>query len=258
MYSAAAEKLKEVIDSGVYNLLPNYAAVFDPDNDNNDEIIFSIQFLAGGIGEGNPWPNSFAPINSGNAVIPFGGGGNNQPTTDMINSYEPGDQRKDFSIATSYESESGEIIPTNFVTKYQDEPATSGDNDNDIPIIRYADILLMYAEALNELGYESPGEAFIYLNEVRERAGLMSLSSAEVSSQEEFRLAIEKERRVELAFEGHRWFDLVRTDRAIPVMNAKKDEMELVKTLTENEKVFPIPQSVIDVNPDQIQQNPGY
>lgn len=107
-YNGAAKKLKEVIDSGVYDLLPDYAAVFDP----NNEIIFSIQFVSGGVGEGNPWPNSFAPENSGKSIIAFGGDGNNQPTADLINSYELNDKRKEFSLATSYEN--GETIPYNF------------------------------------------------------------------------------------------------------------------------------------------------
>ena len=257
-YSQAAAKLKEVIDLGVYGLLPNYADVFDSNNENNRENVFDIQFRSGGVGEGSPWPNAFAPENSGNAIIPFGGGGNNQPSTDLINSYELNDKRKEFSLATSYVNASGVTIPYNFVRKYRDVPATSGDNDNNIPIIRYADVILMYAEALNEIGYQPAGEAFTYLNQVRNRAGLGIVTAVEVPNQQAFRLAMEQERRVEFAFEGHRWFDLVRTDRAIPVMNSKKDQLRLVKTLTENDLVFPIPQSQIDINKDKIQQNPGY
>ncbi|WP_146902807.1 RagB/SusD family nutrient uptake outer membrane protein [Adhaeribacter aerolatus] len=257
-FQGAANKLKEVIDLGVYGLLPEYADVFDSNNENHRENIFDIQFRSGGVGEGSPWPNAFAPENSGNAVIPFGGGGNNQPTLDLINSYEPNDKRKNFSLATSYVNASGATIPYNFIRKYRDVPATSGDNDNNIPIIRYADVILMYAEALNELGYQPTGNAFTYLNQVRTRAGLKGLTSVEVPNQEAFRLAMEQERRVEFAFESHRWFDLVRTGRAIPVMNSKKDQFRLVKTVSETDLVFPIPQSQIDINRDKIQQNPGY
>jgi hypothetical protein len=71
-------------------------------------------------------------------------------------------------------------------------------------------------------------------------------------------LAIEQERRVELAFEGHRWFDLVRTDRAITVLNSKKDQLRLVRPLAANDMLFPIPQSQIDINKTKITQNPGY
>ncbi|KAA5542941.1 RagB/SusD family nutrient uptake outer membrane protein [Adhaeribacter rhizoryzae] len=257
-FQPAATKLKEVIDLGVYGLLPEYADVFDSNNENHREIVFDIQFRSGGVGEGSPWPNAFSPENSGNAVIPFGGGGNNQPTTDLINSYEPNDKRKNFSLATSYVNASGATIPYNFIRKYRDVPATSGDNDNNIPVIRYADVILMYAEALNEIGYQPTGDAFNYLNQVRTRAGLGPLTANEVPNQGAFRLAMEQERRVELAFESHRWFDLVRTGRAIPVMNSKKDQFRLVKTLTETDLIFPIPQSQIDINREKIQQNPGY
>ena len=257
-YPEANTKLKEVIDSGVYGILPNYADVFKVSNKNNKESVFDIQFKSGGSGEGNPWPNTFAPQNSGNAVMNFGGGGNNQPTLDMINAYEAGDLRKAISLATSYVNAAGQVIPDRFVKKYYDVPATSGDNGNNIPIIRYADVLLMYAESLNEAGYQANGPALEYLNQIRTRAGLAKLTASDVPTQQAFRLAVEKERRVELAFEGHRWFDLVRTGRAIEVLNSKKDQINLVTTLTQNNLVFPIPQRQIDINKEKMQQNTGY
>jgi hypothetical protein len=257
-YPQAAAKLKEVIDLGVYDILPNYADVFRVNNKNNKESVFDVQYKSGGAGEGNSWPNSFAPENSGNAVIAFGGGGNNQPTADLINSYEPGDKRKDVSLATSYVNASGQTIPYNFVKKYFDTPTAINDNGNNIPVIRYADVLLMYAESLNEVGYQANGEALANLNKIRNRAGLVSKTAADIPSQDAFRLAMEQERRVEFAFEGQRWFDLVRTGRAITVLNSKKDQIRLVNTLTENNLVDPIPQSQIDINKSKIQQNPGY
>lgn len=257
-YAAAASKLKEVIDLGVYELLPSYADVFKVANKNNKESVFDIQYKSGGAGEGNAWPNSFAPQNSGNSVIAFGGDGNNQPTTDIINAYEAGDLRKDVSVATSYTNAAGQVIPDKFIRKYYDVPVAKNDNGNNIPLIRYADVILMYAEALNEVGYQANADAFTYLNMVRTRAGLARKTAADLPAQQAFRLAIEQERRVELAFEGHRWFDLVRTGRAIPVLNSKKDQIRLVSDLTENNLVFPVPQSQIDINKDKIKQNPGY
>ena len=94
-FDQAAPKLKEVIDLNIYDTVP-YADIFDITKKNGKEAVFDVQFAAG-MGEGNPWPNSFAPQNSGNAVIAFGGGGNNRPTQDLIDAYEPGDIRKDFS-----------------------------------------------------------------------------------------------------------------------------------------------------------------
>ena len=257
-YSEAATKLKEVISSTVYDLLPNYADIFRANNKNNKESIFEVQFKSGGVGEGNPWPNSFAPENSGNAVIAFGGDGNNQPTPDMVNAYEPNDKRKAISLASSYVNSSGVTIQYNFVKKYHDVPATKNDNGNNIPVLRYADVLLMYAECLNETAYQPAGEAMTYLNQVRTRAGLPAKTATDLPNQQAFRLAIEQERRVELAFEGHRWFDLVRTDRAIPVLNSKSVQLRLVRQLTANDMLFPIPQSQIDINKTKISQNPGY
>ena len=257
-FSEAAAKLKEVIVSNVYGLLPNYADVFRAANKNNKESVFEVQFRSGGVGEGNPWPNSFSPENSGNAVIAFGGDGNNQPSVDMVNAFEANDKRKAISLATSYVNSSGVTIQYNFVKKYYDVPATKNDNGNNIPVIRYADVLLMYAESLNEAGYQPSGEAMMYLNEVRVRAGLTPRSAADIPNQQAFRLAIEQERRAELAFEGHRWFDLVRTDRAITVLNSKKDQLRLVKTIGTDDMLFPIPQSQIDINKTKITQNPGY
>jgi len=257
-FPEAAAKLKEVISSGTYGLLDKYADVFDVAKKNNKESVFDVQYKSGGVKEGNSLPNTFAPENSGNAVVMFGGDGNNQPTPDMENAYEAGDVRKDFSMATSYKNASGATVSYYFVKKYFDVPAVKNDNGNNFPVIRYADVVLMYAEALNEVGYQAGGEAFTYLNSVRKRAGLGDKTSANVPDQAAFRLAMENERRVELAFEGHRWYDLVRTNRAITVLNSKKAQIRLVADLTSDNLVIPIPQSQIDINKDKIKQNKGY
>lgn len=255
-FPQAATKLKEVIDLNVYDIVA-YPAAFDPAQKNGKEAVFEIQFAAG-MGSGNPWPNAFAPQNSGNAVINFGGGGNNRPTQDLIDAYEPGDVRKDFSLATSYVNASGQTIQDVHVKKYRFSPALNNDNGNNIPVIRYADVLLMYAECLNEQGFVAGGEAFTLLNRIRVRAGLGEKDASDIPNQEAFRLAIEQERRVEFAFEGHRWFDLVRTGRAIAVINGKAQSINLVAPITQNNLVFPIPQSQIDINRNKIEQNPGY
>jgi starch-binding outer membrane protein, SusD/RagB family len=256
-YAPAAVQLKAVIDLGLYGLVPVYADFFKVSNKNNKEAIFDVQYKSGGVGQGNPWPNSFAPQNSGNAVIMFGGGGNNMPTDDLVNDYEAGDQRKAATIATSYVNAGGVTIPGNFVKKYFDVPAIANDNGNNIPIIRYADVILMYAECLNEAGYVAGGDAFTYLNSVRFRAGLGNLTATQVPDQAAFRLAMEHERRMEFAFENLRWYDLVRTGRAITVINGKSTQINLVNPVTPQNLVFPIPQSQIDINKTKITQNQG-
>ena len=252
-YASAAAKLKEVIAPGTYSLLPSYANLFTPANKNSRESIFEVQYKKGNIGEGSSYANSYAPTNSGNAVIAFGGGGNNIPTADLERSYEANDPRKTISMATSYTNTSGAKVDAYYIKKYADQPVVANDSEDNWYVLRYADVLLMYAEALNETG--KTADALPYLNQVRQRVGLADKS---ISTQADMRLALEQERRVELAFEGHRWFDLVRTDRAIPVLNAKAAAIGIKTPLTTNSLIFPVPQSQIDINPTKIKQNPGY
>ena len=252
-YADAATKLKEVIDKGTYSLLPNYADLFKPANKNSRESVFEVQYKKGNIGEGSGFANAYAPENSGNVIIAFGGGGNNHPTADLDNSYEAGDPRRNVSMASSYVNGSGTKVDYYYIKKYADPPVVNGDSEDNWYVIRYADVLLMYAEALNETGKTT--DALPYLNQVRKRVGLADKA---ITAQADMRLAIEQERRVELAFEGHRWFDLVRTDRALPVLQAKAAAIGIKTALTANNLIFPIPQSQIDINPNKIKQNPGY
>jgi hypothetical protein len=132
------------------------------------------------------------------------------------------------------------------VVKFRQQGALAGDSDVDFPILRYADVLLMYAEALNEQG--KTAEALPFLNQIRKRAGLADKTGL---NQADFRLAIEQERRVEFAFEGHRWYDLIRTNRQQIVLSAKG------LAIKEFHKLFPIPQREVDLNAN-LAQNPGY
>ena len=258
-WDLAAPQLKKVIDNvglNKYQLLPTYAGVFGIANENNRESIFEVQFKKGSAGEGSPYTNQFAPIGSGTAVVSIGNPlGQNIPTADMSNAYEANDARKVASMRNSYVL-GANTVQHNYIVKYLGVPAANLDSDNNWIVLRYADVLLMYAEALNEQGYVADGPAFTYLNQVRLRAGLLIKTSnnanlaLRIVNQAAFRLAIEQERRVELAFEGHRWFDLIRTDRAVTVMAGKGIQSHHV--------LFPIPQSQIDINPSLIKQNPGY
>jgi starch-binding outer membrane protein, SusD/RagB family len=107
-------------------------------------------------------------------------------------------------------------------------------------------VLLMQAEALNAQGNSGAAEPLI--NQVRARAGLLPLEGL---NQADMALALEQERRVELAFEGHRWFDLVRTDRYLPILSAKGYAVK------DYHRFYPVPQRETDLN-DQLSQNPGY
>lgn len=271
-FEKAKTELEAIVNSNQFDLLDDYADIFNPENKNHTESIFEAQYKEGSEGEASNFIYQFAPVGSrGDVVVgPESGNsaGKNIPTLDMIDAYEEGDLRRDISVAY-YDRASD---PLYYVKKYDHDtdPDFPRTNDN-WPIYRYADVLLMLAETLNEQSYQ-PGLPFDLLNEVRERAGLDPLTSTDVPNQEAFRDALAHERRVELAFENHRWFDLVRTGKAVEVMTAFGIKEKANPTLTppdflpydeesfvldENELVYPIPSNELVINPN-LKQNPGY
>ena len=258
-YAEAETILAEIINSGRYSLLENtpgslnidgYKNVFSPVNHNSKEGIFEIQFLKGGYGEGSNYANNFAPENSGTNVVAVGGtGGNNIPEMDIYNAYEEGDLRRDFSMSLGYydNRKNNEWVESRYVCKFMDVPYQNNDASNNYPVIRYADVILMYAEALNQNG--KTAEACKYLNMTRRRGfGYQTTETSPVDLQTtdkaQFALMVEQERRVELAFENHRWFDLIRTGRAVEGFS-----------LNETNLICPIPQKQIDVNPKLTQND---
>ena len=223
----AANILKTVEAEGGYSLNANYADNFKKKN--GAESILEIQYAEGAGGKSSNFAYSFAPFNAGTVVTGFGvltgsGSGWNIPTQDLIDSYEAGDKRFAASINQTFKDPAMKVIP--YVQKYVNPPYLERFNtwDNFI-VTRLADVLLMQAEALNEAAFPN-AEAFTLLNRVRTRAGLAAKTAdnadakLKVASQAAFRDAIAQERRVELAFENHRWFDLVRTGQADVVMKA--------------------------------------
>ncbi|KAA5540874.1 RagB/SusD family nutrient uptake outer membrane protein [Adhaeribacter rhizoryzae] len=244
--TAAAQILQEVVNSKQYELLPSYASLWVVTNKNTKESIFEIQYKGGA---GNPYSNywtAFAPTE--NFVLTQFGGGMNQVTDDLYNEYEPGDPRRDASISTGYTNKVGTFIPIKFPIKWMDRTAqvVGGRelSNNNFMVLRYADVLLMLAEATGDANF---------LNQVRTRAGLPAFGAAGYPTDKypTLELAIEHERRVELALEFHRWFDLKRTDRALPVLTAKG------KAVTPQKLLIPIPEIVRQQNP-AIAQNEGY
>lgn len=253
----AEAKLQEVTTMG-YALLPNYNDLFAYTDEHHSEYIFDIEYEEG-IEEGSNFTNSFSPQDP--AVTEFykisGGSGNSHTPSDelfAIFEYNPGDLRKEITVARGFTDENGNYIPlsgavgaNSFTKKYMTPVERGGDSPANWKLIRYADVLLMYAEALNENGKTS--EALIYLNKVRERAGLEEYSNL---TKDDAREKIYLERRLELSFEGHRWFDLVRTGRADDVL--KPLGMKSYMTL------FPIPLTEIQIvnNATLFPQNPGW
>jgi hypothetical protein len=227
-YGEALTALRKVTG---YSLLPDYANIFIPSNKNNAESIFEIQYLGSVPDLSSNLMYQFAPFNSGTAVTQDPGtnlsftSGWNTPTADLIASYEAGDVRKNVSLAEGFTT-GGNFVPVPYVKKYNHGFVQPGQTNVNFPVIRYADVLLMIAECLNEQGFVANGEAFTLLNQVRTRAQLPSKTSGNanpalnVPDQQSFRNAIFQERKVELAFENHRWYDLVRSGNAVAVMTA--------------------------------------
>jgi starch-binding outer membrane protein, SusD/RagB family len=267
-YPAALTELRKVQALG-YSLLPAYADNFDPAKKNGAESLFEIQYLGSQTGLFSTFMYTFAPYTSGSAVtgdpktsINGSGSGWNIPTQDMIDAYEANDKRKAVSLSEGFTSSGGTFVNIPYVKKYNHGFTDVGRTNDNFPVLRYADVLLMIAECLNEQAYTAGGEAFDRLNEVRVRAGLTPLTAATVATQDAFRDAVFHERKVELAFENQRWYDLVRSGKAVEVMNAHGTRQKTFSTLipangyqvTENRLLLPIPQS--DINLDNLTQNP--
>ncbi|MFT4031498.1 MAG: RagB/SusD family nutrient uptake outer membrane protein [Siphonobacter sp.] len=255
-WSLAETVLAEVIASGNYQLLSDVANVFASGNDNNAEIVFAVQYISGGYGLGNSFSYSFAPQTSGTTIVSITAASSNIGTQDLYDSFETGDVRKDMIGVF----QNGSNVNIYYWTKkFVDATVTaSNEGANDWPVIRYADVLLMYAEALNNNGKTT--EAINYINMTRTRAGLTALSGL---SQDDTQLALEKERRAELCYEGFRWPDLIRWGKAISVMTDFKANYTYLDAaiqnmyINENVLLLPIPYREITLNPN-LTQNPGY
>ena len=237
-YTQAITVLREVITSGTYRLLPNVADVFAVNNKNNAEILFAVKFKKG---VGGALPEGHALWYGTNI------GDNIEPS--LRAAYPAGDKRLPLTVQIPVPSNVN-VVPR----KFYDEFSSTNDVGNDFPVLRYADVLLLYAEALAESAVQFSSDALTALNQVRTRAGAPVYTEAQLATQAAFRDAVINERRLELALENDRWFDLVRTGRAV-------DAIKLTGiTVPANRLVYPIPQSEIDTynNPSTFPQNPGY
>jgi len=260
-YAEAAAEFKKVVDSGAYSLLPVYADLYKAGRQGNSEAIWQAQFKSAANGLGSNLPNHFAPTGSEGITIPSGGAyGFNQPTEDIADAYSAGDVRRD-NIADGY-TNGGTFVAAKYIRGYVERETGGGyaDSGADWYVIRYADILLMYAEALNEVSKGPVADAYTAINGVRKRAGLNDLSGL---NYETFKAAVYNEERLESPFEGHRWFDLLRTDRALAVMNAKvtaggSRTVGISTPIKPYQLLYPIPALVVTTSTPAIVQNEGY
>jgi len=227
-FGSAATHLAAVVNGAAgagISLQANFADIFGVDNDLNSEIIYATQISSSisdeyGFSEFWSWSGgldtkSLTPLDS-----------------DLVAAFDasPGDLRREVTI------DEGVMASPKF-------PQTGGP-DHDWIELRLADVILLYAEALNETGNST--DAVTELNKIRNRAGL---ANSTATSQGDVRSAIQDERRLELAFEGQRWFDLVRTNTV---------DAEIGETINSNYHIFPIPISEVLSSFGVITQNPGY
>ena len=217
-YSEAEPLLIDVKDNSGYGLLANYADVFNSNNEMNNEIIFAIRYKSGGYGQGSPFANYFSPRDG--SFVPGRAYNYNTPTNDLIEAYDSeGDSiRKNVAMKETWIDDSGNLSAVPFVTKFTSSFDNEMDAENDWIVLRYADVLLMLAEVENETS--SVASALPYVNQVRARVGLDPVLEKDAPTQWDMKLVIEKERRLEFAFEDQRLFDLLRTNRLATVMEA--------------------------------------
>ncbi len=268
MYEECLQMCEQVETLG-YVLNPDYSDCFGGEerNKNTAESLFEVQYY--GLTSADFWDDEnqacwlstyMGPRNSGWVGGSYGW---NQPTQEFVAQYEEGDLRKDKTIlyegCPAFEGNTYKSTLSNTgynVRKFLVPLSVSPDyntNSASVIVLRFADVLLMKAEALNELGRTAEAEAPLY--QVRQRAGLTNRGDVENLSEEQMRELIRKERRLELAFEGHRWFDIIRWDNGQYAL----DFLHSIGKINAARKhlLFPIPQKERDANPN-LTQNPGY
>eukprot|EP01118_Nematostelium_gracile_P013595 TRINITY_DN5157_c0_g8_i2.p1 TRINITY_DN5157_c0_g8~~TRINITY_DN5157_c0_g8_i2.p1 ORF type:complete len:444 (-),score=77.13 TRINITY_DN5157_c0_g8_i2:1286-2617(-) len=245
-----------------YSLFPDFEKTFRTENENNSESVFEIQ--AELVPGNNDASNSQYSQVQGVAGVPGGGWGFNVPTSALASAFELNDPRRDATIIFRGETTpQGDVIPTSTPNPMYNQKSyvpfsmrVSGFNEGsqqNIRVLRYPDILLMNAEAANELG--DAGRALTSLNLVRARARgnnpVSVLPPVTATDQATLRNAIYKERQVELAMESDRYFDVIRQGRAAEVFGPKGWKPN-------KNEVWPVPQQEIDLSGGLLTQNPGY
>ena len=262
-YKLAADKAKEVIDSKAFSLFPSYADLHNPDKKNIGENIFMTQFAP--FIMPSSWQVAIIPYNRGISQYSSETGGI-FAQEEFVKSYEPNDKRareKEFYY-TSYTLRSDRTktlqLGDYYIYKHFDEVANLSTTSSGLnwPIMRLAEVLLIFAEASNEVNGPNV-QAYEAVNLIRKRAELPDLSNL---SKDQFREAVWREKWFELSFENKTWFDMVRLRKAFNVKTRQFEDFVGHKfvygpTLKERELLFPIPTAEIRNNSNLV-QNPGY
>jgi hypothetical protein len=255
-WDLAAQYAGEIMDLGIYSLWDDYKDNFREAHKNGKESLFEVQFFSGEQPE-----NTRIVISGLPSIYAFPAGvGIIIPTEDLLGRFEPGDHRYDVTFFDEY-SYFGMNRFDPHIWKYWDQdvygPGETGESGANFPVMRYAEVLLMYAEALNEMNNGPTPEAYDAVNQVRARARNGAegvVPDLEGLTYQEFRDAVLNEKRLETVNEGHRWFDLKRTGNLIAYVNRAKGAKADPQPFN---YVFPIPQREMDLNPNLV-QNEGY
>ena len=247
----------EIINSNQFSLLNNYALIWREQGEFSAESIWEINAIADNPPKGiQQYTEVQGMRGSGNGDF---GWGFNVPSTDLVNAYEPGDLRKAATILVSGSTLWDGFVTSNtlpnpyysykaYVSRTSESYFDRGQSNKNLRVFRYGEVLLMKAEVENELNDTTASK--IALNQIRQRAGLASINAINKTS---MRNSIYKERRVEMAFEHDRMFDLRRTGRAAAVLQALGKPY-----ISPKHDLFPIPQRQIDLSGNKIVQNFGY
>lgn len=256
-WAQALAQADAVINSNIYSLEPDYATIWRQATENGRESLFEIQGQDGGEGWGIG--GYFVHQGARGSVSGgYGGWGFNTPTADLEAAYEAGDKRKDATIYKIGQTLwDGAVVTSASNPRYNYKAYVSQSKEinyddwwsgKNIRVLRFGEILLIKAEAANELGQTTVAQGA--LNLIRNRAGLGNTTA---SNQADLRNAIWKERRVELAMEHDRFFDLVRQGRAGTVLRAHGKNF-----VDGKHELFPIPLNQILLSQGRLTQNPGY
>jgi hypothetical protein len=242
-FSEALPYLSQIDGLG-YSLLSDVTKIFDVTNKNNAEIIFDVQFASGlnGNSEGS---NAFQLFSPSGTVS--GAKGHNLPTKEAYNLYSSTDKRRNAYIGLTNNG-----VP--YTRKLVKTSSAVDDGGSNVVVIRLADVYLMMAECYAQSNDFT--NANLYLNKIKTRAGITNVN---LTSQQSLLAEIDKERRLELIGEGHRWFDLVRTGKAVQVMTQHFAVTPgySMATIDQHNLLMPVPQNQINTDP-AIKQNPGY
>ncbi|MBN8859212.1 MAG: RagB/SusD family nutrient uptake outer membrane protein [Sphingobacteriales bacterium] len=259
-YQKALDLLNAVM-TGPFQMLNTYSSIFSFKNENNSEVVFSIQFKSG-FGVGGSFPTILTGTSWWNMVgLPFQGAGDrNSVSENLLTSYGLDDLREHFSVVREYVSAGVHFTDNPTCIKFASpEKETWGvfrdDFGIDFPVLRFTDVLLMKAECILMGANGTQQEADNIINAVRERAGLDPLTDATIDD-------LMEERRKEFLGEGLRWNDLIRSGKVLTVMNAWIgsiiSEGEMTYPIDETQLLYPVPQEQMDIKKGLYTQNRGY